>query len=410
MKLIQVVKEAFDSLLSNKLRSVLTILGIIIGVGAVIAMIALGDGAEAQITGEIQGFGSDLIFVFAGSDNEDVRNVKPLTLSDAADIADPFNAPSVMGVAPVVQQGNVEISSSGESRVTTVTGVTEVYDDVRLIDLFDGEFIDETMVNGRSSVVVLGYGLAEDLFGSASGLFGETVRINGQQFRVIGVLEEVEGQDMQGENDLAIVPLTTAHARFVNRGTADTVDTIYVSAFNSDVVKDATEEIAVVLRENHKTEVGLDDFSIVSQDDILGIASSVTAIFTVFLGGIAAISLLVGGIGIMNIMLVSVIERTREIGLRKALGARKNDIVLQFLTESVVLSLLGGIFGILLGFGLSAGVAAIASSAGTPFAPVVSLNAVLLATLASSAIGVLAGIYPANRAANLVPVEALRSE
>ena len=196
----------------------------------------------------------------------------------------------------------------------------------------------------------------------------------------------------------------------MRRNPADKVDVIFVQAADADLVSDAKEEISEILRREHRTAVGEDDFSLMSQDDMVDTASSITGILTIFIGGIAAISLLVGGIGIMNIMLVSVTERTREIGLRKALGARKRDILTQFLVESSLLSLVGGLIGILLGWGIGVIVGIVATKSGTPFEPVVGLNAVLLATLFSAAVGLFFGIYPANRAANLVPVEALRYE
>ncbi|RLD02537.1 MAG: ABC transporter permease, partial [Chloroflexi bacterium] len=208
----------------------------------------------------------------------------------------------------------------------------------------------------------------------------------------------------------ALVPISTAQARLLRRNPADKVDVIFVQAADADLVSDAKEEISEILRREHRTAVGEDDFSLMSQDDMVDTASSITGILTIFIGGIAAISLLVGGIGIMNIMLVSVTERTREIGLRKALGARKRDILTQFLVESSLLSLVGGLIGILLGWGIGVIVGIVATKSGTPFEPVVGLNAVLLATLFSAAVGLFFGIYPANRAANLVPVEALRYE
>ena len=400
--------EALESLTSNKLRSGLTILGIVIGVGAVIAMLAIGAGAENSITGEIQGIGTNLIFVFQGGE-EDVRNPEPLTMGDAEAIADPFAAPSVVGVAPILQ-GNAEVSFSGESSVTTINGVTPDYEQVRNYHVTEGEFISEAHMLGRSAVVILGVDVADELFGRKSGLVDETVRIEGQPFRVIGILEEKGGGSFGSEDDQVIVPLTTAQSRLIRRSTSDRVDVIFVGAASADQVPDASDEISQILRQRHRTDIGQDDFTIFSQQDFLDVASSITGILTIFLGGIAGISLLVGGIGIMNIMLVSVVERTREIGLRKAMGARKIDILTQFLTESVLLSVFGGIVGIGLGWLISAVVGQIAANADADIIPVIGMNAVLLATLFSAAVGVFFGLYPANRAASLEPVEALRYE
>ncbi len=400
--------EALESLTSNKLRSGLTILGIVIGVGAVIAMLAIGTGAENSITGEIQGIGTNLIFVFRGG-SEDVRNPEPLTLGDAEAIADPFAAPSVVGVAPILQ-GNAEVSYSGESAVTTINGVTPDYEVVRNYHVTEGEFISEAHMLGRSAVVILGVDVADELFGRKSGLVDETVRIEGQPFRVIGVLEEKGGGSFGSEDDQIIVPLTTAQTRLIRRSTSDRVDVIFVGAASADLVPQASDEVAQILRQRHRTGIGQDDFTIFSQQDFLDVASSITGILTIFLGGIAGISLLVGGIGIMNIMLVSVVERTREIGLRKAMGARKMDILTQFLTESVLLSLFGGIVGIGLGWLISVVVGQIAAASDADIVPVIGMDAVLLATLFSAAVGVFFGLYPANRAASLEPVEALRYE
>lgn len=408
MNWLQSFMEAIESLTSNKLRSGLTILGIVIGVGAVIAMLAIGAGAQNSITGEIQGIGTNLLFVFRGG-SEDVRNPKPITLSDAEAIADPFMAPSVEGVAPALQ-GNVEISYAGESKITTVIGTTPDYEIVRNSHVTEGEFVSETHILGRSAVVILGTEVADTLFGRKEGVTGETVRIEGQPFRVIGVLEEKGGSSFGSEDDQIIVPLTTAQARLLHRSTRDRVDIIYVQAINADAVPQASEEVAQILRYRHHTPIGQDDFTVFSQQDFLDVASSITNILTIFLGGIAAISLLVGGIGIMNIMLVSVIERTKEIGLRKALGARKIDIMIQFLAESSLLSLSGGIIGIGLGWLISFVVGRIAAANNAEINPVVGLNAILLATIFSTAVGLFFGLYPANRAAKLQPVEALRYE
>jgi putative ABC transport system permease protein len=406
MNISQPIFEALDSLASNKLRSGLTILGIVIGVGAVIAMLALGRGAEAEITGSIEEIGTNLMFVFRGG-GEDVRNPKPLTLGDAEAIADPFAAPSVVGVAPILQ-GSGEVTFGGESTITTVAGVTSDYPTVRNWYVTEGEFINEAHMLGRASVVVLGVQVGEDLFGRKSGLVGETVRIEGQPFRVIGVMKEKGGNAFQNEDDRVIVPMTTAQSRLLRRSTRDRVDFILVSAISPDAVLQAGEEVSQILRTRHRTAIGEDDFTIFNQQDFLETAAAITNVLTIFLGGVAGISLLVGGIGIMNIMLVSVIERTKEIGLRKAIGARKRDIMIQFLTESSLLSLFGGMIGILLGWGIAAGVGQIAAASDTPLNPVIGLDSVLLATLFSAAVGLFFGLYPANRAANLEPVEALR--
>jgi len=409
MNIAQSILEALASLNANKLRSGLTILGIVIGVGAVIAMLAVGQGAEATITGSISGIGTNLLFVFRGGLDESIRNPQALTLGDADAIADPFMAPSVEAVAPALQ-GSGEVVFGGERTTTTINGVTSTYFSVRNYGLIEGEPINESHLLGRASVVLLGPDVADKLFGHRDGLVGETVRIEGQPFRVIGVLESKGGGSFGSQDNVVVVPLSSAQMRLIRRGSSDRVDVIFVQAVDAEAVPQAAEEVAQILRSRHRTSIGADDFIIFTQEDFLQVASTITGVLTIFLGGIAGISLLVGGIGIMNIMLVSVTERTREIGLRKALGARKRDILIQFLTESSLLSLIGGLIGIGLGWLIGFIVGRIASASGTPFNPTVGLGAVLLATLFSAAVGLFFGIYPASRAANLEPVEALRYE
>ncbi len=409
MTLTQIIIESLESLNSNKLRSGLTILGIVIGVAAVIAMLAIGQGAQDSITGSISGIGTNLLFVFSGNDQTELRNIRPLTQADADALADPFAAPSVVGVAPVIQSNNVRLSSATDQTTATVTGVTPAYAPVRNYVVAEGEFITEEQNLGRASVVLLGPELADKLFDRTDGLVGETVRIEGQPFRVAGVLESRGGGAFGSEDNVALIPLSTARTRIIRRS-GERVDVIFAQAINAESVPQASEEIAQILRARHRTDVGADDFTVFSQQDFLQTAATITGVFTTFLGGIAAISLLVGGIGIMNIMLVSVAERTREIGLRKALGARRKDILVQFLTESSLLSLIGGLVGIFFGWLIATAVGQFAAASGTPFNPNISMSAVLLATLFSAAVGLFFGIYPANRAAALEPVEALRYE
>ncbi len=407
MNIGQAIIEALESLNANKTRSGLTILGIVIGVAAVIAMLAVGSGAQNTITGSISGLGSNLLFVFRGG-NDDVRNPEPLTRGDAAAIADPFQAPSVALVAPYISS-NLSVTFSGEKITSSINGVTPEYLDVRNYSMLEGEFISEENILGRGSVAVIGVEVADKLFGHRDGLIGETLRIEGQPFRVIGVLTPRGGGAFGSEDNIVVIPYSTAQSRLIRRS-GDRVDFILVQVLNADLVDQASEEISQILRARHRTDLGADDFQIFSQQDFVATAQSITNVLTIFLGGIAAISLLVGGIGIMNIMLVSVTERTREIGLRKAIGARKRDILIQFLTESSLLSMFGGILGIGLGWTIAFIVGLIAAANNTELVPVVGLDAILLATIFSTAVGLFFGIYPANRAANLQPVEALRHE
>jgi putative ABC transport system permease protein len=408
MNLGQAIREALESVSANKLRAALTILGIVIGVAAVIAMLAVGAGAQDTILGSISGIGTNLLFVFQGNMQQDVRNEQPITMADVTAMRDEFQAPHIQEVAPIVR-GVVNVSFSGESTSPELFGVTPEFELVRNYALIEGSFITDDNVNGLASVALLGPEVADKLFGRRELITGETIRIEGQPFRVIGILEPKGGGSFGSQDNVILVPLTTARVRLLDRE-RDHVDVAYVQAINAESVPIVTEEISQILRTRHRTKLGEDDFTVYTQEDILSVAGTITNVLTVFLGGIAAISLLVGGIGIMNIMLVSVTERTKEIGLRKAVGATKRDILIQFLTESSLLSLIGGIIGIIFGWLISFAVGRIAAASGTPFTPSVSLNAILLATVFSTAVGLFFGIYPANRAANLQPVGALRYE
>jgi len=338
-----------------------------------------------------------------------VRNPKPITITDAQALLDHFQAPSVQDVSAAIT-GQAEIVFGSEQKNTSVIGITPNYQTMRNFDLVEGSFINDENLYGNASVVVLGNDVVTKLFGREEGVVGETVRIDGSPFRVVGVLGKKGGGSFGSQDDLVLVPFTTAQARLIRNTNREEVDLLLVQATSADSVMAASDEVSQILRTRHRTNLGEDDFTVFSQQDFVATAQSITGVLTIFLGGIAAISLLVGGIGIMNIMLVSVTERTREIGLRKALGARRRDILTQFLTESSLLSMIGGLIGIALGFLIAIIVGRIALASGTPFTPSVSFNSVLMATIFSTAVGLFFGIYPANRAAALEPVEALRYE
>ena len=409
MNIIQGIIEALESLVSSKLRSGLTILGIVIGVAAVIAMLALGNGAQSSITNSITGIGTNLLYVTAKSQTADIRNPKPLTLADAQAMQDQLAAPSVELVAPVLSV-RASITFEGKASAASISAVTPEYASVSNEEMDQGQFISADDILGHSAVAVLGPTTAQTLFGTTVGVIDQTIRINKQPFRVVGILKAKGGSGFGNQDDRVLVPLTTAQSRLATGGATNRVSQIMVQAVSADSVVSAQEEITQILELRHRTDFGLDDFSIFTQAQLLSIAGSITGILTIFLGGIAGISLLVGGIGIMNIMLVSVTERTREIGLRKALGARKRDIMIQFLTESILLSLIGGAAGVGLAWVITSIVGLIARNAGTNLNPVIGWDAILLATVFSTAIGLIFGLYPSNRAANLQPVEALRSE
>jgi len=408
MNLGQLILEALESLNSNKLRSGLTILGIVIGVAAVIAMLGVGQGASNSITNQINSMGTNLLFVQRGFGGRGQTNPQPLTIADATALADPSQAPDVAQASPVIE-GNANLTAAGATYSSQATGINANYPAMRNYTLSDGSFFTADQITGRASVCVIGADVATNLFNTTNGLVGQVIRMNKKPFTIIGVLNSVGGGGFGSADNIFLIPFTTAQI-YLNSRNPQQVGQILIQATSANTVTAASDEVTAILRSRHHITTATNDFNVLSQASFVTSATTITGTFTIFLGGVAGISLLVGGIGIMNIMLVSVTERTREIGLRKAIGARKRDILVQFLTESALLSLLGGLVGIALGYIIAGVIGRIATAAGTAITPAVGIDSILIATLFSTAIGLFFGIYPANRAAGLEPVEALRYE
>jgi len=392
------------------MRSGLTMLGIIIGVSAVISLMSVGRGTQEQIISRFESMGTNLIMVRPGAMVAGrVAQTTPafLTMDDVKALSKPDAAPAIAMVAPQVSM-NVQVSAGTQTTTASVLGVTPEYEFVRSSPVAVGEFIGQRHVDSRSTVAVLGSRIADTLFGTVSPI-GEEIRLNRFQFKVIGVLE-TKGAF---EDDNILIPISTMQNRlqtFRARGRL-TVSMINVQAVSRDQVDAAIEQISAILRRQHNIADGRpDDFNITSMDQMLQSVQQATELMTIFLGIVAGISLLVGGIGIMNIMLVSVAERTREIGIRKAVGAKRRHLLLQFLVESATVSLLGGGIGVVLGEGLSQLANGIQVSPGNYLVTSVSPDIVLLAVIVSVSVGIFFGIYPAFQAARMDPIEALRHE
>jgi putative ABC transport system permease protein len=406
MSLLESLRTAASSLAANKMRALLTMLGIIIGVASVVALLSLGEGVEASITGEIEGLGSNLVYI-TPSPREDVTEPAYLTLEDAEVLADPFYVPALSGVAPEVR-GQLRVEHDDKAANLTVSATTGEFVEVRSIELAMGGFLTEADLAEEARVAVLGWEAYSDLFDEGEYAITKVITVDDVRMEVVGVLEKQGGLGQEDRN--VFVPLTTAQTRFFHHRTLSgdlPLTGVYATVVDETQVDAAEDQITEVLRERHDLEPGdKEDFRITTQQAVLDLATEITGILTLFLGAIAGISLLVGGIGIMNIMLVSVTERTREIGIRKAVGATKRDVLLQFLLEATVLSLTGGLTGILLGV---AGGTVIANLMDGVQA-VSTVDTLALAAGVASAVGLLFGTYPAMRAANLHPIEALRYE
>ncbi len=409
MNLFQSLREALQSLAANKLRSALTILGIVIGVAAVISLMAVGRGATSSITSSISGMGTNLLTITSGSFTRRVMNGNPLTSDDMAALQDPSAAPDVAAVAATVSS-RFTVTAGAKTTTVEVSGVTPEYAQISNYTVAQGSYITQQQYKSRAAVAVLGPTTVTNLFGNSADAVGKSIRINGQTYQIIGVFASKGGSTLGNQDDLIQIPLSTAKTRLIRRNPANRVDSIVVSATSADTVTAAEDEISAILRIRHNVKEGSEDFTLMAQSSLVSAATSVTDTLTMFLGGIAGISLLVGGIGIMNIMLVSVTERTREIGLRKALGARRIDILFQFITESILLSVFGGLIGVGAAYVICLIIAKVAAASGTSISPSVGVDSILLATLFSAAVGLMFGLYPSNRAAGLQPVEALRYE
>lgn len=419
MGLVQSIAIALRALTGNKMRAGLTMLGIIIGISTVIILVSVGQGVQSAFAQEMQNIGSNLVFILPGGleqSSTSIRsmlrsvNVSSLTYGDALALANRALAPDLLYVAPEFVASGTAVYGS-ESAQTSIAGVTPSYPAARGFYPELGAFITSDDLRSRSRVAVLGRTIAKSLFPPTVDPLGQTIRINRVPFRVVGVMEEKGSSTYADDNDVIFVPLTTAQTRlFSGRSvTGDyTASVIYAQAVSEARMEAARDQATRILRQRHGMMYSTDenDFSVLTQADVGNALRSLTAMLTMFLGLIAAVSLLVGGIGVMNIMLVSVTERTREIGIRKAVGAKRRDILLQFLMEAIVLSLLGGLVGITIGVTGTVG----ASAAIEGLNLHLSTGTILLATGFSTMVGLFFGIYPAVRASRLNPIDALRYE
>lgn len=407
MEYREIITESLSTLTVNKLRTGLAILGIIIGIGSVIALISLGQSSQKSVENQIQSLGSNIITIQPGSQSSGgIRGAAgggtTLTNADAQAIKTSGTLTTVSRVSPEYS-GRSQVTAGRNNTNIQITGVEPQYADIRKVTLSSGTFITDAHLASLSKVAVLGPTAAADLFGDGIDPMGLTIRVGGQTLTVIGVTVSKGGSGFTNPDNNIYVPLTTAQKILFG---SNHLTSIAVEAKSADQMTDAQNEVGYFLLGRHRiTEPANADFMIMSQNDILSTVSQVTGTFTTLLGGIAAISLLVGGIGIMNIMLVTVTERTREIGLRKALGATKKIIVTQFLTEAILLTVIGGFAGMILGIIISY---ALTKVMNMPFT--ISPLAVLLAMGVSGAIGILFGWYPAKKAADLQPIDALRYE
>jgi putative ABC transport system permease protein len=420
MNLIESARIALRALATNKMRSGLTMLGIIIGISAVITLVSVGQGVQAVVAEQMEGIGSNLLFVMPGeldTNTTSMRtsflssvNVSTLTYGDVLALADPTNAPDLLGVTPEFMANSTVVYGS-ENRKSSISGVTYTYPQVRNFYPVMGTFISAEHMRSRARVAALGQSVLKDLFPRGVNPIGQIIKIDRVPFRVIGVMEEKGVSSFSDDNDVVFIPLSTAQTRlFGGRDiTGDyTVSVIYGRTADDSRLEAARDQVVRTLRQRHGLVYRTDDndFTVLTQKDIGEVLQSLTAILTAFLGLIAAVSLLVGGIGIMNIMLVSVTERTREIGIRKAVGAKRRDILVQFLMEAMILSLIGGLVGIAIGVSGTVGVSRMVEDMTLQL----TASTVLLATGFSTVVGLFFGIYPAVRASRLNPIDALRYE
>jgi putative ABC transport system permease protein len=415
MNIFEALRVAFAGLLANRLRSSLTMLGILIGVAAVILLVAVGNGASVQINNQIQALGANVIFVYpsnakgTGGVSQGFGTSQTLSMADVDAINSRQQDPDIVAAIPIAQSGG-QITFANQNYFAPTTGTTADFPQVRDYQIAEGSFFTQDDVTSQHRVVVLGSTVVTNLFGTTDPV-GQTIKISRQSFRVIGVFAPKGGSGLGSQDNVVVAPITAVWA-YLSGGRGKNISQIVVSASSPSAVAPAETELTTILLQDHQiSDPTQADFQLQSQQDILTQATSISTALTLVLGAIAGISLVVGGIGIMNIMLVTVTERTREIGIRKAIGARWRDVLLQFLIEAMFLSGLGGALGIAVGAALAAEAPHIPAIAGSSFPPpVVSIPSVLLAFGVSVGIGLFFGIYPANRAARLHPIEALRHE